>query len=403
MKSSGSQVKLHTGRSKNAKKRPWGRSISISSSHLMEPTTNPRIPFTDKVGDIVISHHALPPLKKDNINSAINDAGYLMSLKRLNPGILQSYMISEIARKGKLEDSDGKENNIKNLNPFLSYAGSQVNIHTGETKNAKKRPLSRSISISSPHLIGPTRNPRVPFIDEDGDIVISHHALPPLKKKNTNSANDAGYLMSLNRLNSGIIQSKMISEIAQKRKIEESADKEINIKNLNPFLSSEVNLHTGETKNAKKRPWSRSISISSPHLIGPTRNPRVPFTDKDGDIVISHHALPPLKKNNINSAINHAGYLMSLKRLNSGISQPKIISKNAWKRKLKDSDPTHKKNLVEFMDHNGKVIATLRNPLSWNSANVTLSKLDDRRRYVSELHSMGITKRDNIIRDGMYI
>ena len=51
-------------------------------------------------------------------------------------------------------------------------------------------------------------------------------------------------------------------------------------------------------------------------------------------------------------------------------------------------NPAEKKNLVQFRDHNGKVLATLQDPNTWNSANVTLSKEDDKRRYMNDWRSI---------------
>ncbi|XP_047145695.1 putative uncharacterized protein DDB_G0282133 isoform X2 [Hydra vulgaris] len=66
-----------------------------------------------------------------------------------------------------------------------------------------------------------------------------------------------------------------------------------------------------------------------------------------------------------------------------------FFDKNA---KHKGSDVINKKNLVLFRDSNNKVIATLRDPRTWNSANVTLSKIDDYKRLQQELRSLAIFK-----------
>ncbi|XP_065651521.1 protein PF3D7_1417600 isoform X4 [Hydra vulgaris] len=60
--------------------------------------------------------------------------------------------------------------------------------------------------------------------------------------------------------------------------------------------------------------------------------------------------------------------------------------------KHKAPDVINKKNLVLFRDSNNKVIATLRDPRTWNSANVTLSKIDDYKRLQQELRSLAIFK-----------
>ena len=104
--------------------------------------------------------------------------------------------------------------------------------------------------------------------------------------------------------------------------------------------------------------------------------------------MIAYHGMPSLKKDNIDLTVEGS---------NNTSRKPKNISQMPQKRNLQELEPSRKKNLVQFMDSKGRVIATLRNPLSWNSANVTLSKSDDHRRYVSELHELhnsGVLKRD---------
>ena len=55
-----------------------------------------------------------------------------------------------------------------------------------------------------------------------------------------------------------------------------------------------------------------------------------------------------------------------------------------------------KKNLVQFRDSTGRVIASLSDPKSWNSANVTLTRQDDAKRYMQNLHNLGYLKKGHI-------
>ena len=55
-----------------------------------------------------------------------------------------------------------------------------------------------------------------------------------------------------------------------------------------------------------------------------------------------------------------------------------------------------KKNLVQFRDSTGRVIASLSDPKSWNSANVTLTRQDDAKRYVQNLHNLGYLKKGHV-------
>ena len=55
-----------------------------------------------------------------------------------------------------------------------------------------------------------------------------------------------------------------------------------------------------------------------------------------------------------------------------------------------------KKNLVQFRDSTGQVIASLSDPKSWNSANVTLTRQDDAKRYMQNLHNLGYLKKGHI-------
>ena len=240
-----SQHNLNTSTNKNARKILWHRSVSISSPLEKTPVRDSRMPFRDMESDIVISHHAVPALKKDSITSFV------------------------------LTQANSNQGNIKAAKPLIISEGFQHNLNTSAHKNARKILLHRSVSISSPLGMSPVRDSRVPFRDMEGDIVISHHAVPALKKDSITSLT-----------------------------LTQPTSKQSNINATNPLLnsvSSQHNLNTSTNKNARKILLHRSVSISSPLGMSPVRDSRVPFRDMEGDIVISHHAVPALKKDSITS------------------------------------------------------------------------------------------------------
>ena len=203
-----------------------------------------------------------------------------------------------------------------------------------------------------------THNPIVPLIYRKGNVVISHNGLPPVKK--------------------------------DKNKHKPSIDPRI------PFIDRDGNVvisHHGLPPVKKDK---------SEHK--PAIDPRIPFIDREGNVVISHHALPPVKKDKSEhkptispNFVDREGNMIISRHVLPPVKkdQLKSISRNV----VLDSNGVNflygdRRNLVQFRDSNNHVIATITDPHNSNNANVTLSKQDDRNRFIQEIHSIGVAKHE---------
>lgn len=318
--------------------------------------------FRDSEGDILISHHAMPVLKKNHIilnfttgvdtgvtTTGINTGVNTLGSKRSDPVVSQPSSDEAVAQQRTFVNSDAK-------------------------KTTKKSPYHRTITITTKNNEKSFSNSKSTFRDSEGNIVINHHALSALKKNYINA--------SLN---------EPMNSMAGKRS---------SLK-LNSDYSS-LRYDPNAVKRSKKGKHNKrergKLTLQSE--LTHAHNPKIPFRDSEGNIVISHHSLPPLKKDKVSIYDEVNALTMDEPTTFAGpttfAKQHRETSDLAENKRLEDSDSTDKKNLVQFMDHNGKVIATIRNPLSWNSANVTLSRAEDNRRYAEELRSSGVIRRDAI-------
>ncbi|XP_057309350.1 uncharacterized protein LOC130647495 isoform X2 [Hydractinia symbiolongicarpus] len=193
------------------------------------------------------------------------------------------------------------------------------------------------------------------FRDKQGNVVISHHALPPVhgippvKKDKT-----------------------MVPTSSQQHLFK---DKQGNVVISHHALPP----------------------VKKDKTMVPTSSQQHLFKDKQGNVVISHHALPPVKKDKTMVPTSSQQHLFKDKQGNVVISHHALPPVKKDKTKNDSVDPFgDKRNLVQFRDSAGKVIATLRDSRNFNDANVTLSKDDDAKRYSEMFRGLNVAKKMNL-------
>lgn len=174
------------------------------------------------------------------------------------------------------------------------------------------------------------------------------------------------------------------------------------------FVQDDDEYHHGSANELDINRSVRSIKtkqgkvVKSRHAF-PQMTKQKLFRDKQGNVVISHHALPPVhgippvKKDKTMVPTSSQQHLFKDKQGNVVISHHALPPVKKDKTKTDSVDPFgDKRNLVQFRDSAGKVIATLHDSRNFNDANVTLSKDDDAKRYSEMFRGLNVAKKMNL-------